>query len=75
MAVRATTSLSERPQDNLCLFNVEGGREEAVMEMRPQESKRGPRWWSALGHLISDFFSSFKIENKTWMMLDCFRAS
>ena len=34
MAVRATTSLSERPQSN-----VEGGREEAVMEMRLDHRK------------------------------------
>ena len=39
MAVRATTSLSERPQDNLCLCNVEGGREEVVMERRLDHRK------------------------------------
>ena len=42
-------------------------------ETGPQKSKTGPRWWSALGHLISDFLSSssfffFNIENKTWIM-------
>ena len=56
-------------------------------ETGPQKSKTGPRWWRALGHLISVFLSSsfffflrsrikhgsWIIENKTWIVLEHLR--